>query len=283
MKLIQQMALVSEVSERKISPSELSRASAALQKLLTRDFGPIWDIDATIDAFPKLEDVPLPYWPILIQDDIHTDAAGIHEDKNGQPFALVQYSNQWTLTASHEMLEMAADPFGKRLFSSVSVKEGQGRVEYLVEVCDPCEDNEFAYRVSGVLVSDFYTPNYFDPVKADGVRYSFTGAITEPRQVLRGGYLSWHDPPSNHWWQELWLSGSKPKFEDIGILDAAQGSLRSQIDRRTPVPAFLEDLPDQDEALLAARRATAQVEESTVARAQLLREQIAEIKQAAGA
>lgn len=278
MRLIQQMALVSEVSERKISPSELSRASAALQKQLTRDFGPIWDVDATIDAFPKLDDVPLPYWPILIQDDIHQDAAGVHEDKNGQPFALVQYSNQWTLTASHEMLEMAADPFGKRLFSSLSVKEDQGRVEYLVEVCDPCEDSKFAYRVSGVLVSDFYTPNYFDPVKADGVRYSFTGAITEPRQVLRGGYLSWHDPPSNHWWQELWLSGSKPKFEDIGILDAAQGSLRSQIDRRTPVPAFLEDLPEKDEALVAARRATAQVEESTVARARLLRERIKEIK-----
>jgi hypothetical protein len=280
MKLIQQMALVSEVSAREISPSHLSRASAALQKQLTRDFGPIWDVDATVDAFPKLEDVPLPYWPILIQDDIHTDAAGVHEDKNGQPFALVQYSNQWTLTASHEMLEMAVDPFGNRLFSSQSVKDDQGRVEYLVEVCDPCEDSEFAYRISGVLVSDFYTPNYFDPVKADGVRYSFTGAITEPKQVLHGGYLSWHDPPTNHWWQELWLSGDKPTFEDIGVLDAANGSLRSQIDRRTPVPAFVENLPDQNAALLSAQRASAQVEESTLARAKLLRDQIAQIKQA---
>jgi hypothetical protein len=81
---IQQMALVSEVEQ--ISQSELSRASAALQKQLTRDFGPIWDINATIDAFARLDDVPLTYWPVLVQDDIHVDAAGIHLDKNGQPF-----------------------------------------------------------------------------------------------------------------------------------------------------------------------------------------------------
>ena len=68
------------------------------------------------------------------------------------------------------------------------------RVNYLVEVCDPSEAAEHAYSCNGILVSDFYTPNYFDPVKAGGVRYSFTGAITEPLQVLLGGYLSWQDP-----------------------------------------------------------------------------------------
>lgn len=144
MELIQQMALVSEVSE--ISDSQLSRASAALQKQLTRDFGPVWGLNATIDAFARLDDVPLTYWPILIQRDIHMNAGGVHLDKSGQPFALVRYSNQWTLTASHEMLEMSADPFGNRLMQSRSVKSGQGRLEYLVEVCDPSEAAEFGYR-----------------------------------------------------------------------------------------------------------------------------------------
>lgn len=281
MELIQQMALVSEVEQ--ISQSELSRASAALQKQLTRDFGPIWGIQATIDAFDRLEDVPLPYWPIFVQEDIHVDAAGIHLDKNGQPFALVQHTNQWTLTASHEVLEMSADPFGNRLISSQAVKEDQGRVEYLVEVCDPSEAARFGYRVNGVLVSDFYTPHFFDPVVAEGIRYSFGGHITEPRQVLRGGYLSWYDPPSDHWWQKLWLSGDEPVFEDLGVLDASRGSLRAQIDRRTPVPAMVEDLPEESEVLMAARRSSAAVEESTSARAEHLRVQIAEIKEAAQA
>lgn len=277
MEFIQQMALVSEVEAEVVPASELSRASAALQKQLTRDFGPIWDIRATIDAFARLDDVPLTYWPILVQEDIQVDAAGIHLDKDGQPFALVQHSNQWTLTASHEVLEMSADPFGNRLVSSRSIKPDQGRVQYLVEVCDPSEAAQFGYHVNGVLVSDFYTPNFFDPVQTVGTRYSFTGAISEPRQVLRGGYLSWHDPPSDHWWQQLWFDG-EPEFKDLGRLDAAQGSVRAQIDRLTPVPALIEDLEADSEVLLETRRSTEAVDESTSARAEALRGQIADIK-----
>src|SRR5207253_841321 len=110
MQLIQQIALVSEVNQ--ISASQLSRASAALQKQLTRDFNPIWQVQATIDAFASLDDVPLTYWPILIQQDIHMNAGGVHLDKNGQPFALVRYSNQWTLTASHAKSTAAATSAG---------------------------------------------------------------------------------------------------------------------------------------------------------------------------
>jgi len=279
MELIQQMALVSEVNE--ISPSQLSRASAALQKQLTRDFDPIWGVQATIDAFATLDDVPLTYWPILIQQDIHMNAGGVHLDKSGQPFALVRYSNQWTLTASHEMLEMSADPFGNRLIQSKSVKPDQGRVEYLVEVCDPSEAADFAYHVNGVLVADFYTPHFFDPVKNSAVRYSFTGAISEPRQVLRGGYLSWHNPPTNKWWQQLWLSGAKPTFKDLGVLDASKGSLRSQIDRLTQVPALYDDLPDESDVLTATAQVSDAIDESTSARAEQLRARISEIKKVA--
>ena len=75
-------------------------------------------------------------------------------------------------------------------------------MEFLVEVCDPSEAAEFGYTVNDILVSDFYTPRFFDPALDTQARYSFTGAITKPRQILRGGYVSWHDPVSNHWWQQ---------------------------------------------------------------------------------
>ena len=35
-------------------------------------------------------------------------------------------------------------------------------MEFLVEVCDPCEVPALGYTVNGVRVSDFYTPRYFD-------------------------------------------------------------------------------------------------------------------------
>ncbi len=230
---IQQLALVSELTRAR--SGDLLKVAAALQKQASRDLTPVWDITATVDAFDKLEDVPLGYWPMIVKDDIGFDAGGIHLDKDNQPFALINASadlDTWSLTASHEALEMLVDPFGNKVMAGNSPKDGQGRVSFLVEVCDPSEAADFAYTVNGILVSDFYTPHFFDPVAAPSVRYSFTGALSEPRQVVRGGYLSWQDPVSSRWWQETFF-GSSPTFRDIGPLDQKAGSLRSQIDRLT--------------------------------------------------
>lgn len=233
--IIQQLALVSESKD--VGIGDLMRVAAALQKQASRDLAPVWNISATVDAFERLEDIPLGYWPMIVKDNIgFAGAAGIHLDKDRQPFALISSSTDldvWSLTASHESLEMLVDPYGDRLIAGDSPKEGQGRVSFLVEVSDPSEAAEYAYTANGILVSDFYTPRYFDPLMSPGVRYSFTGAISEPRQVLQGGYLSWVDSTSGHWWQETWFGGAGPTFRDIGPIDAAAGSLRSQIDRIT--------------------------------------------------
>jgi hypothetical protein len=175
-----------------VQPTDLSQVAAALQKQVTRDFAPIWNVTATVDAF-ALSEIPAGYWPIIVQDTIDAPgAAGYHQtESDDTPYALVLYGETWSLTASHECLEMLADPFGSQKRTGQSLKAGQGRVDYVVEVCDPCEDSAFAYPVNGVMVSDFYTPAFFDPVAVPQVRYSFTGAITQPFQVLPNGYLSW--------------------------------------------------------------------------------------------
>lgn len=233
--VLRQVALVSETEH--VQFTDLSQVSAAFQRQITRDFGPIWNVSATVDAFDALTSVPLGYWPIILRDDISSPGAGgFHSDDHGQPFSLVLAGDgiattEWQLAASHECLEMLADPFGNRLVPGDSPKTDQGRVEFLVEVCDPSEASQFGYTVNGILVSDFYTPNYFDPVVAPGVRYSFKGFITEPRQVLNGGYLSWHDPGTDHWWQELVDQDETVSFRDLGILKTSDGSIRSQIDR----------------------------------------------------
>jgi len=272
------LALVVETNQ--ITPSDSTKVAAALQKQATRDFGPIWDVQANVSAFATLEDVPTDYWPIIVQDDINTpDAAGVHEDENGQPFALVQFSNEWSLTASHETLEMLCDPFGNRLVAGKSPKGGQGRVNFLVEVCDPCEDRQFAYTVNGVTVSDFFTPHFFDPVTAPSVRYSFTGAVTKPRHILPGGYLSWVVPETNEWWQGIWFGGAKPKFRNLGVLSGKlAGSLRSTIDKLTPTPLEVKALPDKASLIIAARATYQEVSTASTARATALRSQIKAIK-----
>lgn len=228
---VKQLALISESPE--ISFAQTALISAALQKQITRDFSPIWNIEASVNPFNKLDDVPPGYWPIIIKDDInYPGAAGIHLDRNGQPYALVQASDETALTCSHEVLEMLADPFGNNLIASESIKPEQGRVNFLIEVCDPSEALEFGYKINGIGVSDFYTPNFFDPITAQGVRYSFTSAIKKPREILKGGYISWMLPQTREWWQAI-HNGTELTFKRLGVLERQGKSWRELIDSLT--------------------------------------------------
>src|SRR5690242_18160382 len=100
--MVVHVALVSRAQG--ISQSALSRAGSAIQKQVLRDFGPIWGIQATVDSFPHLEDVPLGAWPVVILEKIDEGALGYHVDKNGQPYALVKHTAGWEQTVSHEVL-----------------------------------------------------------------------------------------------------------------------------------------------------------------------------------
>ncbi len=272
-----QLALVSETKA--LGVSELTRVSAALQKQVLRDLAPIWGFVASVDAFADLDDVPTGYWPVIVLDNIPFPASGIHLDQDGQPFALVQLTNRWTLTASHEVLEMLVDPLGDKFTPSQSIKPDQGRVNYLVEVCDPSEAFEFSYTVNGIRVSDFYTPAFFDPLSARSVRYSFTGDITEPKQVLRGGYLSWLDPVTGHWWQQRFF-GPEPVFVDLGPLTFSAESFRTRIDREVIKERreVVEGLPEDDERVGEARSLVASYDKSITPKAAALRQQIEELK-----
>ena len=222
------VALVSETQ--KVKMADLAAVAAAIQKQVTRDFGPIWGVQANVAAFDSLEDVPLDYWPVIIRDTLdRPGAAGYHEDLSGEPTALVMATDDWSITASHETLELLADPWGRHLVASQSPRNPRDRVKFLVEVCDPCSNA--SYNVNGIAVSDFYTPHFFDPVPTTSVRYSFAGSITKPRQVIKGGYLTWYDPALREWWHRAWFSGRSHSDDKIKIPPLVQGNIRSAVDR----------------------------------------------------
>lgn len=246
---VRHLALVRDTP--RVDASDLTIVGAALQSQVLEDFAPAWHRPATVDAFLKLEDVPLTHWPMIVRDDISYDAQGIHLDDKWGPYALIKWDAGWSLTASHECLEMLADPKGNRLRSAQSPKSGQGQVRILVEVCDPSEAGQFAYEKNGVVVSDFYFSTYFNDKAAAGQKYSFTGAITKPRQVLEGGYLSWRASDGN-WWQQTWLGGAQPKFISLGA-KPARVSPRRFTDGRTAVPhRFLKASRSRTSSLEAA-------------------------------
>ena len=237
--LTAQVALVSESPS--VSFGDLTQVAAALQKQVTRDFGPIWQVNGTVDAFDRLESVPIDYWPVILMDDIQEPgAAGYHTDDQGQPFALVQVDDSWPLTVSHEALEMLADPFGNRTIAgapppgSPAPVNSLKRVSYLVEVCDPCEAAQFGYTVNGILLSDFITHHYYDR-KKKSVDYSFEGNIPAPHQVLEGGYVSFGNPVDNHWYQIIVVNGVE-QLRDLGVISTSSGkSLREIVDSKVRV------------------------------------------------
>lgn len=222
---VRNIALAPDDNE--VDVADLSRVSAAIQRQIARDLAPIWGASATIDAFARLEDIPLGYSRVVITRRPLGAQSGVHIDDGGQPYALVEYGEQWSITASHECLELVVDPSCSRLIAGPSPRPDQGRVEFLLEICDPSEAAH--YTVNDVAVSDFYTPSYFDPVPTPGTRYSFTGTISEPRQVLEGGYLSWLEPVSGNWWQRRCIGGL---VHDVclGKIALKTGCMREAID-----------------------------------------------------
>lgn len=232
-----QIGLASRSSS--VQLADVVRVTAALNTQIARDFAPIWGLSAMVVAIANPDSIDPGIWPLFVEDDIGFDAEGIHQTEHNQPFALISAGSTWSITASHECLELLVDPTGSRLYPSVGIGLENGdfkdlpetKFEYLVEICDPSEGADFAYMINGVAVSDFYTSHYFDPVTLPSVRYSFGGKITRPRQLLKGGYLSWRDPDGKSFRQARLFEG--PEIVTIPIPPEAMGKrpLRGLVDQ----------------------------------------------------
>ncbi len=219
-----QVGLLDKTGE--LDPALLQAVAAALNVQVTRDLTQFWNIQATVRYLPQHK-VPSGVWPLFLVKQLPPGEGGFHLDKHNQPYAEViasSGSDGWTVAASHEALEMLVDPNGNRLQSSRSIeiaageiRDGAGQFEYLVEACDPCEADDYAYSIDGVAVSDFLTPHFYDPVVTGGTRYSFTGAVKGPRQILPGGYISWINQETEEWQQLQYVDPNQPpKIVELG-------------------------------------------------------------------
>jgi hypothetical protein len=252
------VGLADKTREKLFPLDELTRVASALTLQLQRDVLPIWHVNASVSALADAASIPPGVWPVFILDKLPPGEGGVHLTAHNQPYAKIVKGNTWTLDASHEIIEMVVDPQASRLQASSAIRvapdgfeDAPGKFEYLVEACDPCEDQNCSYLVDDVMVSDFLTPHFYDPVVSSGVRYSFTGAIQRPRQVLQGGYLSWLDPKHGVVQQARFFD--KPEIVTLG---PASGALRVISDSQS---SKLRDLSHTDEghpkfkALLARR------------------------------
>jgi hypothetical protein len=200
--------------------------------------------------------------------------AGTHIDRNGQPMAYVEYGPTWSLAASHEVMEMLADPTGMHFVAGDAPTAESNRVEFLVEVCDPCQGADNAYAVNGVLVSDFYSPAYFEPLYTGGSKYSFCGTLRAPRDVLPGGYLSWRNLTTGKWTK--WVDdGEGPKAFDLGLIAHGPTGFRSSIDTKTGGKRHLSHAPGGHQRVAAVQDRLRSASDASRERARAWRELLA--------
>ena len=143
----------------KLDADLVRSAAAALNVQVTRRSAPVLGRPHTVIFLPDPEKIPTGVWPVFLVDHLPPGEGGFHLNKHNQPYAKViatPKSEDWTVDASHETIEMLVDPFGNRVQASRSIEingdtiqDGTSEFQYLVEACDPCEADKFAYRVQG--------------------------------------------------------------------------------------------------------------------------------------
>ncbi len=205
----------------------VSNATRDLQTQVKRDFAPSWAVDADLLFCPRSGAPPRAgsWWLVVLDDADQANAVGYHDlTPRGLPLGKVfartdaESGHSWTVTASHELLEMLADPWMDRC--CLSIQNGSSQI-LAYEVCDACEDDGFGYKIGDTLVSDFVFPGWFDANSADS-QFDFCGFVKAPLQILPGGYIGVFDQKTG--WSQLRTPNVTKQF-DSGMTVPRQSSL----------------------------------------------------------
>jgi hypothetical protein len=199
----------------KISDEELQGAIRAINRQIREDFEPYWHIGGELRlegrSGPKPSkqnladmrgDAVLYLWDSVDVDD----ALGYHDINNaGVPYGFVftelskQLKEEWTVTLSHEALELIGDSEVNLLVQGPHPEESQRTVFHWYEMCDAVQAE--IYEIDGIKVSNFVLPLYFTGREEKGGRNDFLGRAYKGKTlrsfgVNPGGYVGFFDPES---------------------------------------------------------------------------------------
>jgi hypothetical protein len=188
---------------------EVQRVLRALNLQLQGDFSPYWHRPARLrlegpgGRKPALEDPSSMRGHGVIylwnRAEGEPDAVGYHErNHRGVPYGMVfldiarELGEPWSVTLSHEALELAMDPEVNLLVQGPHPEDRSRLVYHWYEVCDAVQAQ--TYQIDGVAVSNFVLPLYFTEGEEKGARNDFLGAGVGSFGVAAGGYIGFFDP-----------------------------------------------------------------------------------------
>jgi len=204
---------VINMSNGRLTDLQVRAAIRAVNRQIAEDFLPYWGFGATLrlegrasQGKATVSQADMRGDAVLyVLDEADVDDAEGYHDKNyrGIPYGFVflriaQELNQaWTVTFSHEALELVADPEANLLVQGPHPTNPRHRVYFWFEMCDAVQNE--TYRIDGIDVSNFILPLYFTSGDERGGRNDFIGTRVKGKTlrsfgVNPGGYVGYFDP-----------------------------------------------------------------------------------------
>ena len=196
-----------------LSDKEIQTAIRAINRQISEDFSPYWNISGTLrlegSSTPQPDkrnlrdmrgDAVLYLWD---ESDV-PNALGYHASNyRGIPYGFVfidiasDLDESWTVTLSHEALELLGDQQANLLVQGRHPEDPDHTVYHWHEMCDAVQRE--SYMIDDVEVSNFVLPLYFTPDTEEGSRNDFLGHVHQGRtlksfDVNPGGYIGFYDP-----------------------------------------------------------------------------------------
>jgi hypothetical protein len=229
----------------KLSDEAVQAGIRAVNRQIAEDFNPNWSMGADLrlegaigkdpdDAkLPELKGDAIIYlWNGVDVDD----ALGYHEaNAAGTPFGFVftelvkELDEPWTVTFSHEALELIGDPEANLLVAGPHPEDPKKEVFHWYEMCDAVQNE--SYKIDGVAVSNFVLPLYFTQFAEVGGRNDFLGRLTNGKALQSfginpGGYIGFYNPKTREH-DTFSLKGDRRARERQEIKGRAQLTRRS--------------------------------------------------------
>lgn len=224
-----------------VSAADLQAAVAAIGIQVSQHFQPEWGMTAALqgtaasigDHTVKIRGNhdAIIYLGDSSQDPTRgvANALGYHSDVYpGVPYGFVyldicaDYGEQWTCTLSHEVLELLADPQANRTVTGTS-PNGQGTVNYDLEVCDPTQGD--SYNIGDINVSNFVGRAYFKMTGGSG-KTNHLNLDLQAFGVRPGGYLQYEDSTGAHQIQGAKYRTSKRMLEGKALMGLGRRNAR---------------------------------------------------------
>ncbi|MBI2188384.1 MAG: hypothetical protein HYU37_14880 [Acidobacteria bacterium] len=229
----------------RVKDEDVQVAIRAINRQISHDFEPYWNISAELRlegpvtkrparvTLPELRGEAV----IYLWDRTDPDGAlGYHEaNARGIPFGFIfmdlteELEEPWTVTLSHEALELIGDPEVNLLVAGPHPSDGRRQVFHWFEMCDAVQAE--TYKVDGVDVSNFVLPLYFTRDAEPGSRNDFLGRWYNGRALASfginsGGYIGFFNPKTRKH-ETFALQGDEQAKRRLKIKSKAQRTRRS--------------------------------------------------------